>query len=105
MLADMDRAIMGAMQALDGFAATYTNGVGQPEVECQVLRDTLEVTDEYGVATVSAGAVVNYLASDVRAKIGGWFVFDNRRYIVENLVPTQDSSWRQAHCRVEVLSG
>jgi hypothetical protein len=102
-LSDIDRQIMAAMHGLDGFAATYHASAEAEPVACNVLRDTLEIPNEYGIPTIQSGAVVQYLASDLTARKGGWFEFDGKRYIVESLVPTQDSSWRQAHCRVEVI--
>lgn len=104
-LSDIDRTIIAAMQGLDGFAATHHASADAEPRPCHVLRDTLEIPNEYGVPTIQSGAVVQYLLADLPAvRKGSWFEFDGRRYIVENLVPTQDSSWRQAHCRVEVIS-
>lgn len=102
--ADLDRVVMQSLRGLDGFQATYHATDEAEPVACDVLRDTLEVENEYGMTVIQSGAAVQYLAADVpKARIGGWFEFDGKRYVIENLVPTQDSSWRTAHCRVEQI--
>lgn len=104
MLAAMDRLIMNACKGagLDTFDALFHAG-GEP-VPCQVMRDTLELTNEYGVTVVESGAVVHYLASDIAAvQLGNYFEFDGLRYVIENIVPTQDSHWRTVHCRVQAI--
>ena len=103
-LAAIDNLVMRATQGLDGFAAVF-HGAGDP-TQCRVMRDTLELANEYGVTVIESGAVVHYLASDIPvARIGDEFLFDGRRYVIENVVPTQDSNWRTVHCRVEAVNG
>jgi hypothetical protein len=106
MLADMDRAIMAALKGagLDTFDALfYRTGAAEP-VECTVTLDTLELTNEYGVTVVESGAQVGYLVADIgNPGIGDYFEFNGSRYTVENKEPTQDTSWRFAHCRVTQL--
>ena len=96
-LAAIDKQIMHAMKGLEVFDATF-HGEGDP-IACTVTRDTLELTNEYGVQVVESGARIGYLRAEVpNPKIGHWFEFDGMRYTVENKEPSQDSSWRHVHC-------
>jgi len=100
----LDRVIMSTCGGLDTFDATYHASDVTDPVECQIMRDTLELTNEYGVPTIQSGAVIHYLRGDVGdPPLGAWFVADGKRYVIENKVPSQDSSWRLAHCRVEPI--
>ena len=102
-LAAIDNLVMRATQGLDGYAGVF-HGVGDP-TQCRVIRETLELANEYGVTVVESGAVVHYLASDIAAvQLGNFFQFDGLRYVIENIVPTQDSNWRTVHCRVEAIN-
>ena len=92
-----------ADEGLDTFDATFYADDQATGVECQVMRDTLELEGEYGLSTIQSGAAIHYLRADCSPSIGSWWEFDERRYVVEDKVPSQDSSWRTAHCRVEPL--
>ena len=102
-LESMDRVVMSALGGLDTFDATFYADDLAAGVECQVMRDTLELENEYGVTAIQSGAAIHYLRADVTPALGSWWEFDGRRYVVENKIPSQDSSWRIAHCRVEPL--
>lgn len=101
----IDRMVMRATQGLDNFAATFHTE--DQAIDCRVMRDTLELPNEYsGVTVVESGAVVHYLAAGLpMVKLGDYFEFDGRQYVIENKVPTQDSNWRQVHCRVRSIDG
>jgi hypothetical protein len=103
---DIDKQIMDALEGagLDTFSASFHPTQGDP-VECKVTRDTLELPNDYGVPTIQSGAQIGYLLGDIgNPSLGEYFEFDGKRYLIENKVPSQDSSWRIAHCRVEVIN-
>lgn len=106
MLQEMDRLIMRALKGagLDTFDALFYRAGALAPVECTVTLDTLELTNEYGLTVIESGARVDYLVAEIGDPgLGDYFEFSGSRYTIENKVPTQDTSWRSVHCRVNPL--
>lgn len=101
---DIDRELMVAFrdEGLDTFDATFHDGVSAP-VDTIVMRNTIELNDEFGVPTVRSGVELKYLKAEVTPKLGHWFQFDSHKHFVEDTDASQDSSVGTVFCRKEAL--